>query len=572
MKFKVIVFFAFVLTSFSGNSQVLNFITIPDTLSGNEIILNMHEGSMNFFEGNPSQTYGINQYNYLGPTLILNQGQEVSLIVNNSVGDTTNMHWHGLQVPAMDDGPMTEILDGQSWNPMFTVLNRAGTFWYHPHLHKKTALQALKGAAGMIIVRDAEESLLALPRKYGVDDFPIVVQSIQFDTLNQCMPRGMQDSTVFVNGVRANYNNEAALTVPAQVIRLRLLNASGERTFNFGFTNNMPFQVIASDGGLLNNAFATSRIRISPGERYEILVNLSGMEGSELYLMSYASELPVGVQGGPTMNMPPGSPPMDSPINGIDFNILHLFVVQSTVNPVTAIPNDLSSWNVNTADQAMVQRNILMSAQSMMSMDGPFYFNNLSYDMDRIDYYVPINNIEIWQLQNQTMVAHPFHMHDVSFTVLSRDGNMPGIQERGMKDVVLIEPMETVRVIAKFDVYSDTVVPYVYHCHILMHEDDGMMGQFLVVPEGYVSIEDPLIPSLNFLVYPIPAIDELHLNLLEIGSGNFDLKIFDSNGRSVLNQSNISQSKLSVRDLHSGEYFIALRKDGKFYTSRFIKQ
>jgi bilirubin oxidase len=553
-------------------AQVVNFIPIPDTLSGAQLNLNVHEGGMNFFTGATSNTFGVNQYSYLGPTLILNQGQDVSISLNNALGDTTNMHWHGLQVPAMSDGPMTEVVNGESWNTMFNVVNRSGTYWYHPHLHKKTALQALKGAAGMIIVRDSEEAQLALPRKYGTDDFPIIVQSIQFDTLNQCMPRGMQDSTIFVNGVRANYGFEAALNVPAQVVRLRLLNASGERTFNFGFSNNFSFSVIASDGGLLNNPFSTTRVRLSPGERYEILLNLSGLEGSDLYLMSYASELPTGVQGGPTMNMPAGSEPMDSPINGVNFNVLHLVVNAPTFNPIVSVPSTLSNIVTYNANESLLQRNILMSAQSMISMDGPFFFNNLSYDMNRIDYYIPINNIEIWQLQNQTMVAHPFHIHDVSFTVLSRDGNLPGVQERGMKDVVLIESQETVRVIAKFDVYSDTVTPYVYHCHILMHEDDGMMGQFLVVPEGYVNLEDPLIESLSFAVYPNPTSNEVKLDLTQFYSRIFDMKIFDAEGRVVLDLKNSSESLFSVSDLKSGSYFIVVRSGESFYHSRFLKQ
>lgn len=571
MKLRLIVVLIISFVKHTSLAQTLNFIPIPDTLSGSEMNLNVHAGTANFFLGEASQTIGINQYNYLGPTLLLQKGSNLSLVVTNNIGDTTNLHWHGLQVPPIYDGPTTHILDNETWNPVFNVVNRAGTYWYHPHLHKKTASQALKGACGMIIVRDEEEAQLNLPRDYGKDDFPIIIQSIQYDSLNQCLPRGMQDSTIFVNGVRANYDNEAALNLPSQVVRLRLLNASGERTFNFGFSNNFPFYVIASDGGLLSNPYSTNRIRISPGERYEIIVDLTGLGGGELFLKSYASELPVGVQGGPTMVMPIGSPPMDSPLNGIDFNILHLFVVQQTLNPVLSIPNVLSTWSTYNESESLLQRNIQMTAQSMMSMDGPFYFNNLLFDMDRIDFVIPINNIEIWQLTNQTMVAHPFHMHGVEFTILSRDGNLPSPAERGMKDVVLVESMETVRVIAKFDFYTDTVVPYVYHCHILMHEDDGMMGQFLVAPEGYVGTNYLFEKSKLFSVTPNPTCDEINLNLAEIVNGNFDIKICDLLGNVVLQQNNSFCKKLEVSDLKTGEYLVFIRKGNKYYNSRFIK-
>jgi len=368
------------------------------------------------------------------------------------------------------------IMDGMSWNPQFTVLDKASTYWYHPHFHGKTAEHAIKGAAGIIIVRDNEEAQLNLPRTYGVDDFPIVVQSAQLDSVNQFMPFGMQDSTVFVNGVRANYGSSAYLDVPAQVVRLRLLNAAGERTFNFGFTGNMPFKIIGSDGGLLSAPVNATRIRISPGERYEILIDFSSMNGQNINLMSFGSELPMGVQGGPTMPMPPGNPPMDSPLNGVDFNILQLNVGSPTANPVTIIPTTLVNVSPIPAAQSNVTRPIEMSAQNMMSMDGPFFFNDSLFDMDRIDYIIPINNTEIWELTNSTMVAHPFHIHDVQFYVLDRDGNLPPPQERGRKDVVFVLPQETVRFITKFETFTDTVVPYPFHCHILMHEDDGMMG------------------------------------------------------------------------------------------------
>lgn len=571
MKSVLSTLFGVVGISLISHAQIQTEIPIPDTLSGTAITLDMHQGTVPFFDGALSNTFGLNQYNYLGPTLVLHKGQHVSITVNNNVGDTTNLHWHGLQVPAMHDGPMTMIMDGESWNPDFDVINRAATFWYHPHAHKNTALHALKGAAGLIIVRDEEEAALALPRNYGVDDFPIIVQSIQYDSLNQVMPRGMQDSTIFVNGVRANYGYEATLNAPAQVVRMRLLNASGERTFNFGFSNNHPFSIIGSDGGLLTAPVNTTRVRISPGERYEILIDLSALNGQDIYLMSYASELPMGVQGGPTMPMPPGSTPMDSPINGINFNVLHVIVGNPTANAITAIPTALASFTPYTESQSMIQRNITMSAASMMVMDGPFFFNNLSYDMERIDYYIPIDNIEIWQLQNQTMVAHPFHIHDIQFNILSRDGNLPPAHERGWKDVVFIESMETVQFIAKFDVYSDTVVPYVHHCHILMHEDDGMMGQFVVVPPGYVGQEELTATTLT-QVFPNPTTQTIQFTEASAWANGYDVKVFDGIGKCVLSHTNVNTNTLDVSNLPSGTYVAVVRANGKFYHSKFVKQ
>jgi blue copper oxidase len=467
-----------------ANTFAQNTLPIPDTLSGTNISLTMHTDSMQILSGKKTKTLAFNTHNFLGPTLILNKGQQVNMSVTNQIGDTTTVHWHGLHVPSkMDGGPHTLIMNGSTWNPSFKIMNNAAMYWYHPHFMGKTAEQAIKGASGLIIIRDSAEAALALPRKYGVDDIPLIVKCLQLDSNNQFLPRGMVDSTLLVNGVtKAQYN------LPAQVVRLRLLNGSGERTFNFGFTGNKSFYVIGNDGGLLNVPVSVTRIRLSPGERVEVLINLSGMNGQTIYLMSYASELPSGVQGGPTMIMPVGSPPMNSSLNGIDFNVLKLNVTTQTTNPITVIPTTLVPVTPYPSTQASLNRNISFTADSFMVMDGPFYFNGLSFDMMRIDYKIPLNQTEIWTLMDSTMVAHPFHLHDAQFFILDRDGNWPPPEERGWKDVVLVQPNETVRIIMKFTDFTDSIVPFMFHCHILMHEDDGMMGQFVVMPQSSTGI------------------------------------------------------------------------------------
>ena len=287
--------------------------------------------------------------------------------------------------------------------------------------------------------------------------------------------------------------------------------------------------------------------------------------------MSYASELPTGVQGGPTMPMPPGSTPMDSPINGVNFNVLHILVGNPTANAITTIPSALASFTPYVESQSNLQRNITMSAANMMVMDGPFFFNNLSYDMDRIDYYIPLDHIEVWQLTNQTMVAHPFHIHDVQFNVLSRDGNTPPLHERGWKDVVMIESMETVKFIAKFDVYADTLVPYVHHCHILMHEDDGMMGQFVVVPPGFVG-QNELTQTTPTSVFPNPTADLIQFNEAANWSAGYDVKVFNEMGQAVLVELNKTTASLDVSSLATGTYVSVIRANEKFYHAKFVKQ
>ncbi len=548
MKKIIVLFLALIATNSFGQ----NPIAIPDTLTGTVFNLNIHSDSVQFLPGTKTLTNAFNQYSYLGPTLILNKGENVTMNVLNTLSDTSTVHWHGLHVPAMaDGGPHTIILSNTTWSPQFDVMNNASTFWYHPHLHMKTGQQAMRGAAGLIIVRDTIEASLNLPRRYGVDDFPLVVQSQQFDANNQILWRGMHDSILLVNGTI-----NPMLDIPAQFVRLRLLNASQERSFNFGFTGNRSFSVIGNDGGLLTAPVSVTRRRLSPGERAEILVDVSGMTGQTIYLMSYASEFGAGIQGGiPMMGMDTA---MYSPINGIDFNILQLNIVAQTVSPVTAIPSSLVSITPWLETQSNINRFISITANGMMSMDGPFYFNGQLFDMNRIDYHIPLDNIEVWTIFNQTMVAHPFHIHDVQFFILDRDGLTVRPEEAGYKDVVLLVPNETVRFITKFEDFADTTMPYMYHCHILMHEDDGMMGQFVVVPNTTGINEGVQNNSFSVSLNSISKI--LAVNLMP--TFNATISINDVLGRQKYFYHPSSTQKniqVNTTDWNNGVYFVTMQ-------------
>lgn len=545
-------------------------LAVPDTLSGSSIQLTMHKDSVQRFSKGPySRTYSFNQYAYLGPTLIFNKNQEANITVNNAIDDTTSVHWHGMHVPAkMDGGPHTPIMPGASWNPQFKVMDHAATYWYHPHTHMKTTLQAIKGAAGFIIVRDSFEAALALPRTYGIDDFPIAVQCQQYDSMNQAMPLGMQDSTLLVNGARANNGFSVFVNVPAQCVRLRLLNASGERSFQFGLSGNKSFQIIGSDGGLLPQAISATRIRLSPGERAEIVINFSGLSGQTLYLMSYASELPMGVQGGPTMPMPSG-PPMDSPLNGIDFKILTFNVKSALQNPILTIPTKLVEVPKYSLDSVKATRMIKFHADSDMVMDGPFYFSGKSFDMDRVDYTIPLGQTEKWKLVNKSMVAHPFHIHDVQFQIISRNGMPPAPEESGWKDVVLIPSDDSIEFITRFDDYADDNVPYMYHCHILMHEDAGMMGQFIVT-KNKTSIST--ISKEAYKIYPNPCNNQLFVQFeISQTKPTNELELLSMNGECIQKFSrNENKIALDLSDLKDGMYVLKIKHSNGYSFEKII--
>jgi FtsP/CotA-like multicopper oxidase with cupredoxin domain len=198
-------------------------LVVPPTLTGPIYNLTMQTGTSEFTPGVTTPTAGYNG-SFLGPTLIMHKGDDVVLNVTNELGETTTTHWHGMHVAPEDDGgPHTTILPGATWSPDFTVLDDASTMWYHPHLHHFTNAHVTKGLAGMILIRDEIEAAAGLPLTYGVDEFPIIIQDRRINFDGQFIVDGL-GTTMLVNGTFDPY-----LEVPAQMVRLRVLNASSER-------------------------------------------------------------------------------------------------------------------------------------------------------------------------------------------------------------------------------------------------------------------------------------------------------------------------------------------------------
>lgn len=537
-----------------------NPIAIPPTLSGSSIDLTLQNANNVFYTGYNTATIGYNG-NYLGPTIILQQGQEVTLNVTNLLGDTTTTHWHGLHVAPMNDGgPHSMIMAGETWSPNFTVMDKAATYWYHPHLHHKTLAQVVKGAAGLIIVRDAEEAALTLPRNYGIDDIPLIFQFQTFDNATkQIVANDELDNTVLVNGTV-----NGMVDVPAQVVRLRLLNASSHRVFRFGFADNHQFMQIASDAGLLNAPVALTRLTLGPGERAEVLVNLTGAEGSTLFLKTFGNELPTGYPGGAAMmGMTTG------PLDNISFNVLQVNVIAPTPNPITSIPSTLT---VNTpwTEAGASTRNMQLSAQPMMSATN-FFINNVKFDEGVVNFTTQQENVEVWNISNQTMMAHPFHIHGNHFYVLEVNGATPPANMQGRKDVVIVPPMNgTVKLITKYEDFADPDMPYMYHCHILSHEDNGMMGQFIVTPLAS-GIEDAG-QLKDIKLYPNPATTSITLQSGFVIEKS-ELDLVNVLGETVWHTTitNANTAEIDVTALAKGLYFVRVALPDRIYFEKFIK-
>lgn len=548
--------FLFSFLSFGLCAQ--NQLFIPPLLDGTNFDLQVQSGTTEFFPGVNTPTFGVNG-NILAPTLSVNKGDIVTFNVTNNLTTSTTMHWHGLHVAAMNDGGPHQIIEEETtWSPQFEIKNSAGTFWYHPHGENKTDMQVSKGIAGMILVRDAQEAALELPRTYGVDDFPLIMQTKSFDILQQIQIATQSDTTVMVNATI-----DAALDVPSQVVRFRLLNGASGRTFFIGFSNGISFYQIATDGGLKQSPYETTRLRLSPGERSEILVDLSALQGETFSLVSFGSELPTGIMGAAQVGDGSAEIPeyADNPLNGLDFNLLQLNVGAASSDPVTSIPSSLVSitpWSISEID---VERAIALTPQSTdpeVMVEGPFGIDGMQFNMEVVNNICQLNDIERWTITNQTNVAHPFHIHDVQFYITEMNGSPPPPDQEGWKDVVLVMPMQSVSFITKFENFADPVVPYMYHCHLLHHEDEGMMGSFLVVDPNSV----PTLEKSDIRLAPNPVLNGEVISISSKDVPLTSIALHDMAGQFIQGWSMQNQNRnfqLPISNVPSGMYIVEIR-------------
>jgi len=424
---------------------------------------------------------------YLAPVIHIKQGQTFRAHLTNELDQHTIIHWHGLHIPdAMDGHPRLAIAPGKTYDYEFKVINRAGTYWFHPHPHMLTGTQVYNGMAGLFIVHDEEESAIGLPD--GEFDIPLVIQDRIFDSGNQFSytgdaMQGFLGDTVLVNGM-PNFK----LNVATRPYRLRLLNGSNARIYKLAWSDGSPFTVIGTDGGLLEKPVQRDFIMLAPGQRIELWVDFSAHKiGDEIILNSqpYTAGFEMGMMGGLSTQ-------------GAPFDILTVLVEkESSVR--SELPPVLSSPNFYLPEDAVRTRTVQLAMQMMVGT-----LNGRTFVMDEVvsEEKVKLGDLEIWEFFNSGggmggmmggggMMAqpHPMHMHAVQFKVIERVLDAPqlasgyenvreGFVDDGWMDTVLTWPGERVRVLVKFDHYAGL---YLYHCHNLEHEDGGMMRNFEIL-------------------------------------------------------------------------------------------
>lgn len=447
-----------------GHETVTNFksslgkneLTFPDVLKPDHeddhsisYTIRAQQGTSEIFDGTKTKTYGYNG-DFLGPVIRLKKGMNVTFHLVNDLNEDTTFHWHGLEVSGNEDGGPHKVLKpGESKTIHFTVKQDAATLWFHPHPMHETGKQVFKGLAGMLYIDDKNSEKLDIPKTYGEDDFPIILQDKTFTDdkqldYDQVMNEdGTTGDTLLINGVV-----DPKLTVDRKIVRLRILNGSNMRSYTLHFDNDLEFHQIASDGGFLNKPNTTKEIEIAPSERAEILVDLTKVKRNVVTLVNEDN----------TMILP-----------------IHLkeFEGHSQTTKEAKTLNDLTLTN-NTQNKKVTK------TIKMAGMGENVTINGKKFDPDRIDFTQKQNVTEVWELENikDSMggMNHPFHIHGTQFQVIAIDGKEPPKNLSGLKDTISLKPGQKAKIAVKFPEKG----VYMFHCHILEHEDNGMMGQIKV--------------------------------------------------------------------------------------------
>ncbi|WP_054634484.1 multicopper oxidase CueO [Pantoea stewartii] len=474
------------------------------------------------WQGKDVPTWGYNG-SLLGPAIRLQRGKAATINIHNRLSEATTLHWHGLEIPGeVDGGPQGIIAPGATRQVTFTPDQPAATCWYHPHLHGKTGHQVAQGLAGMIVLEDQPSGTLRLPNQWGTDDVPLIFQDKQLTSSGDRIDYeldimraavGWFGDMMLTNG--AQYPQHA---VPRGWLRLRLLNGCNARSLHLAASDKRPLYVIASDGGLLPEPVKVDSLPLLPGERFEVMVDTS--DGKAFDIVT----LPVSQMG---MTLAPFDRPLPL-VNIIPLRIMASATLPDQLATLPAIPktDGLSSrWLQLSMDPQLDQQGMqaLMArygAKAMgkgahhdMAMGGndhamqhdsasqgmdhqkmdhdgmaaPAYdfhngnkINGQPFDMTRPAFDVKQGAVEKWTISGEgDSMLHPFHIHGTQFRILSENGKPPAPHRQGWKDMVNVDGWRS-EVLVRFNHLAAADHAYMAHCHLLEHEDTGMMLGFTV--------------------------------------------------------------------------------------------
>jgi FtsP/CotA-like multicopper oxidase with cupredoxin domain len=438
-------------------------LSVPDLLEGTTsdstttFTLEAQTGSAEVLSGVTSTTAGYNQA-FLGPTMKWTKGNTNVLNITNSLGEDTTVHFHGAHVPAkMDGGPQVAFSDGETWSPTFTVKDEPMTLWYHPHALGTTAKQAVHGLAGMIIVDDGDNTTSAdLPSTYGTDDIPLIFQCLAVDSsgdikydLTGYLGSGLS-YPLLVNGTNVD-DTTLTFTATKTRTRFRLLNASPSDIITIQRSDGGTMTQIATDQGYLAESADVTTIRLVAGARAEMVMDMSDD-------VTLQAVITTGwVRGGS---------------GTYDF----LAVTASGTDTPDDLPTSLRTIDRYDTSDFTARTITLGQSGTTMLINGSAGTSMSSMAMIS----TTLGSKEIWTIKNSTQLEHSFHLHDVPYQLISVNGEDPTGVELGWYDTYEVVGGGSIEIAMEFTDFSDDTYMYMLHCHLLQHEDEGMMAALMV--------------------------------------------------------------------------------------------
>ncbi|STQ73968.1 multicopper oxidase CueO [Hafnia alvei] len=514
--------------AFAADHPVLPIPALLTPDAAGKIALNVQTGSMKWKAGMQTPTWGINGP-LLGPAMRLQRGKDVAINVTNALPEATTMHWHGMEIPGTSDGgPQAVIEPGKMWTAEFKVDQPATTAWFHPHTHGLTGRQVAMGLGGLIIIDDEESTKLPLPKEWGVDDVPVILQDKRLDA------KGHIDYQLDIMTAAVGWFGDMMLTngavypqhlAPRGWLRLRFLNGCNARSLNLATSDGRPLYVVGSDGGLLGEPVKLTELPILMGERFEVLVDTR--DGKAFDIIT----LPVKQMG---MTLPPFDralpvlhiqPTLKSNEAKLPDALVNMPAVPAADNVKTRWLQLMMDPQLDMMGMQMMMQRYGMASMAGMDMKGhgnmagmdhgqmqgqmahghmghgkmnhggmeqgnqmaPGYdfmhgnkINGIAFDMAKPMFDVKRGTYEKWTISGEgDMMLHPFHIHGTQFRILSENGKPPAAHRSGWKDTVRVEGWRS-EVLVKFDHEAPKERAYMAHCHLLEHEDTGMMMSFTV--------------------------------------------------------------------------------------------
>jgi FtsP/CotA-like multicopper oxidase with cupredoxin domain len=482
-------------------------LPIPEVLGDPQIPIEIRAAEVEILPGRPTKmwTYG---GSFPGPTIRRPSGEDTEVTFTNelpSAAGELSVHLHGGHNPAAHDGqpgapPASPtapqafcdidgdgtgdgsqllIAPGESRTYTYPMVEsaegpgspeRAALHWYHDHRCHQTARNVWRGLAGMWITDDDVDASLPLPS--GDRDIPLMITDRSFTRRNQLTnpyeggegggappSDGVTGKLVLVNGAYLPH-----LDVSGRRYRLRVLNASNLRSYNLRLSNGAPMRQVATESGLMPAPLDRRTILLGPGERVEVVIDFAEFPNRDVRLESVARK-----------------PQPDHRSAKSYVGPLMEFRVGRRRQDQTSVPSELRplpAWTEDIPAKDSAQSHTWAISIESSGFSRRWAINGQQYDPDFVERSAHLDTTETWTLRNDTIAAHLVHLHHTDWYMVERNGVAPKAWERCLKETFLLDPEDEVVIAGRF---SDHLGKYVVHCHMLDHEDHGLMSQFEVV-------------------------------------------------------------------------------------------